>query len=62
MKCLTESAQFISARFEEYEADRKEKDKMINSLEEKVLGSTEKADKLSYLVDRQEDIPEEIVC
>ena len=54
MKCLTESAQFISAIFEEYEADRKEKDKMINSLEEKVLGLTEKADKLSYLVDRQE--------
>ena len=52
LKCLTESAQFISAIFEESKADHKEKDKMINSLEEKVLGLTEKADKLSYLVDR----------
>ena len=54
LKCLTESVEFISARFDEYEASRKKKDKMINSLEKKVLGLTEKADKLSSLVDRQE--------
>ena len=35
-----------------YEADCKKKDDMINSLKEKDLGLTEKADKLSSLVDR----------
>ena len=54
LKCLTDSVEFISARFDEYEADLKKKDEMINSLEEKVLGLTEKVDKLSSLVDRQE--------
>ena len=53
-KCLTDSVEFISARFDEYEADRKKKDEMMNSFEEKVLGLTEKVDKLSSLVDRQE--------
>ena len=54
LKCLTESVEFISARFDEYKAVRKKKDELINSLEEKVLGLTEKVDKLSSLVDRQE--------
>ena len=55
LKCLTESVEFISARFDEYEADRKKKDEMINSLEEKVLGLTEKVGKLSSsVVDKQE--------
>ena len=30
----------MSARFDEYKADRKKKDEMINSLEEKVFGLT----------------------
>ena len=54
LKCLMESVEFISAIFDKYEADRKKKDEMINSLEEKVLGLAEKVDKLSSLVDRQE--------
>ena len=54
---LTESVEFISARFDEYEADHKEKDEMINNLEEKVLGLTEKVDKLSSLVDRKGQYP-----
>ena len=54
LKCLTESVEFISARFDEYEADRKKKDEMINSLEEKVVGLTEKVGKLSSMVDKQE--------
>ena len=54
LKCLMDSVEFISARFDEYEANRKKKDEMINSLEEKVLGLTEKVDKLSFLFDRQE--------
>ena len=54
LKYLTDSVELISARFDEYEADRKKKEEMINSLEEKVLGLTEKVDKLSSLVDRQE--------
>ena len=29
LKCLTESVEFISDRFDEYEADRKKKDEMI---------------------------------
>ena len=53
LKCITDSVEFISTRFHEYEADRKKKDEIINSLEEKVLGLTEKVDKLSSLVDRQ---------
>ena len=31
LKCLTESVEFISARFDKCEADRKKKDEMINS-------------------------------
>ena len=54
LKWLMESVEFISARFDEYEADRKKKDEMINSLEEYVLRLTEKVDKHSSLVDRQE--------
>ena len=54
LKCLTESVKFVSARFDEYQADRKKKDEMINSLEKKVLGLTEKVDQLPYVVDRQE--------
>ena len=54
LKCITDSVEFISTRFHEYEADRKKKDEIINSLQEKVLGLTEKVDKLSSLVDRQE--------
>ena len=53
LKYLTDSVELVSARFDEYEADRKKKEEMINSLEEKVLGLTEKVDKLSSLVDRQ---------
>ena len=49
-----DSVEFISARFDDYKADRNKKDEMINSLEEKVLGLTEKVDKMSSLVDRQE--------
>ena len=44
LKCLTESVEFISARFDKYEANRKKKDEMINNLEEEVLGLTEKVD------------------
>ena len=52
LKCLMESVESISARFDEYEADRK-KDEMINSLEKKVQRLTEKIDKLSsWLTDR----------
>ena len=40
-----DSVEFISARFDEYRADHNKKDEMINSLEEKVLGLTEKVDK-----------------
>ena len=54
LTCLTDSVEFISARFDEYEVDRKKKDEMRNSLEEKVFGLTEKIDKLSSLVHRQE--------
>ena len=53
-KCLTESVELISARFDEHEANRQKKDEMINSLEEKVLRQTEKVNKLPSLVDRQE--------
>ena len=45
LKCLMDSVEFISARFDEYEADRKKKDEMINSLEENILGLTEKVDR-----------------
>ena len=36
LNCLTESVEFIYARFDECEADFKKKDEIINSLEEKV--------------------------
>ena len=56
LKCLAESVEFISARFDEYEykPDLRRKGEMINSLEENVLGLTKKVDKLSSMVDRQE--------
>ena len=44
----------VSARFDEYEVNRKKKGKMINNLEKEILGLTEKIDKLSSLADRQE--------
>ena len=42
MKSLTKSVEFISAGFDECEADRKKKDEMVNSLEDKMLGLTKK--------------------
>ena len=42
MKSLAESVEFSSASFDKYEGDRKKKDEMMNSLEEKNLGLTEK--------------------
>ena len=44
LKYLTESVELISARFDEYEADCKKKDKIINSLDEKVLGQSFRID------------------
>ena len=44
LKCLTESVEFFSAGFDEYEADCKKKDKIINSLDEKVLGQSFRID------------------
>ena len=41
LKCLTDSVEFISAKFDEYGIDQKKKNEMINSLEKKVLGLTE---------------------
>ena len=38
----------------------RKKDGLVNSLEEKVLGLTEKVDKLSSAVDRQEQYSREI--
>ena len=57
LKCLAELVQIISARFDKYEADRKKKDKMINSFKEKVSRLTEKINNLSSLVDEQEQYP-----
>ena len=54
LKCLWKSVETISARFDEYEVDHKKKDEMINSLEDKVLVLTVKIDKLSSVVDTQE--------
>ena len=54
LKCLVELVQIISARFDKYEADRKKKDKMINSFKDKVFQFTEIINKLLSLVDRQE--------
>ena len=48
-----ESVEFISVRFDEYKTDCKEKDEMIKSLDDEILGLTEKVDKLSSLVDGQ---------
>ena len=52
------SVKFTSARFDEYETNHKKKRR--TSLEEKVLGLTEKVDKLSSAVDRQEQYSREI--
>ena len=65
LKCLAESNEFISARFDANVADRKKKDEMINNLAEKVLGLlTNCLKKLTnchpWLTDRN-NIPGEIV-
>ena len=61
LKCLTDSVEFISAKFDKYGIDRKKKNEMINSLEKKVLGLTEKVDKLSSLLTNRNSILGEIV-
>lgn len=54
-KRLSESIDFISAKFNEYEHERQEKDKLIISdMKTDMLIMNEKMEKLEEIVDRQE--------
>ena len=51
---LTKSVNLISARFDEYEEDRKRKEEVINSLRKKVCSLSETVGKLEAEIDDQE--------
>ena len=51
---MNETINFISKKFDEFENDRHEKDKIIKNLTNKISEMTQRIDKLENLVDRQE--------
>ena len=54
LSTLTESIKFINERFDQYEEERKEKDKFIEELKKENSNLTEHAKDLEQKVDRQE--------
>ena len=51
---LTESIDFISSKFDEYEKDRKEKEERTKILEDYLINMSKRVDSLSGQVDKQE--------
>ena len=45
---------FVSEKFDEFEKDRREKDKIIKNLSKKLSEMAQRIDKLEHLVDRHE--------
>ena len=59
---LTESINFVSDKFKEYEEDRAEKDKIIEDLKSDVDSLSTKIEKLEKLEDQQEQNPHTRDC
>ena len=51
LKELNEAVEFITKNFDQYEAERKEKEKIINDLQEKISDMSNELDVLKNLLD-----------
>ena len=51
---MNETINFISEKFDKFEKDRREKDKIIKNLSKKTSEMAQRIDKLEHLADRQE--------
>ena len=54
LKELREAVEFITKRFDQYEAQRKEKEKIINDLQGKVSEMSDELEVLKNSLDRQQ--------
>ena len=54
LKELSEAVEFITKKFDQYEAERKEKEKIINNLQEKVSEMSNGLEVLKNLLDQQQ--------
>ena len=54
LKELSEAVEFITKKFDQYEAERKEKEKIINDLQGKVSEMSNELEVLKNLLDRQQ--------
>ena len=54
LKDLSEAVEFIAKKFDQYETERKEKEKIINDLQGKVSEMTSELKVLKNSLDRQE--------
>ena len=54
LNSLIEALDFMTNKFEEYERERKEKEKFIDSMKSDMVNMNEKIEKLERIVDRQE--------
>ena len=54
LKELSEAVEFITKKFDQYEAERKEKEKIINDLQGKVSEMTSELEVLKNSLDRQQ--------
>ena len=54
LKSFRESIDFINHKFDEYEREQQEKEKIIDSIKSDMVSMNEKIEKLEWIVDRQE--------
>ena len=54
LNSLSEAMDFKTNKFEEYERERQEKDKIIDSIKSDMVNMNEKIEKLERIIDRQE--------
>ena len=54
LNSLSVAMDFVNNKFEEYERERQEKDKIIDTMKSNMVKMKEKIEKLDRIVDRQE--------
>ena len=54
LNSLSEAMDFMTNKFEEYELERQEKDKIIDTMKSDMVNMNEKIEKLERIVDTQE--------
>ena len=54
LNSLSEAMEFMTNKFDEYERERQEKDKIIDSMKSDMVNMNEKIEKVEMIVDRQE--------